>query len=39
MSSNKRIFGLDLMRAVAIMMVLCAHILSIDPHSSCSITQ
>lgn len=39
MSSSKRIFGLDLMRAVAIMMVLCAHILSIYPHSSASITQ
>ncbi len=39
MSSSKRIFGLDLMRAVAIMMVLCAHILSIYPHSSGSITQ
>lgn len=39
MSTSKRIFGLDLMRTIAILMVLCAHILSIYPHASGSIIQ
>ena len=31
---SKRIFGLDLMRAVAIMMVVCSHILWITPNAN-----
>lgn len=36
---TKRIFGLDVIRSVAIVMVLCSHILSIYPKSSGLITQ
>lgn len=31
---SKRVFGLDLMRAVAIMMVVCSHILWITPNAN-----
>ncbi|WP_310556428.1 acyltransferase [Flavobacterium sp.] len=34
MENNQRIFGLDLMRATAILMVLCSHSLWIYPESS-----
>ncbi len=37
--NNKRIFGLDLMRATAIIMVLCSHILWIYPDKSSIICQ
>lgn len=36
---SERIFGLDLMRAIAIMMVLCSHILWIYPQSTNMISQ
>ncbi|PWA04185.1 acyltransferase family protein [Flavobacterium psychrotolerans] len=37
--SAKRIFGLDLIRATAILMVLCSHILSIYPNVTNKLTQ
>jgi peptidoglycan/LPS O-acetylase OafA/YrhL len=37
--NNKRIFGLDLMRATAITMVLCSHVLWIYPDNSSIIAQ
>lgn len=38
-AATKRIFGLDLMRATAILMVLCSHLLSIYPRSTNKISQ
>lgn len=39
MKEQQRIFGLDVMRAIAILMVLCSHILWIYPKSDGFITQ
>jgi peptidoglycan/LPS O-acetylase OafA/YrhL len=39
MENNQRIFGLDFMRAIAILMVLCSHILWIYPSSNNLISQ
>lgn len=36
---SERIFGLDVMRAMAIIMVLCSHILWIYPQNSSMISQ
>ncbi|WP_158626872.1 acyltransferase [Flavobacterium sp. GT3R68] len=38
-NSSNRVFGLDLMRATAILMVLCSHILWIYPHPNTLISQ
>lgn len=38
-NSSNRIFGLDLMRATAILMVLCSHILWIYPHPNALVAQ
>ncbi len=39
MGNNQRIFGLDFMRAIAILMVLCSHILWIYPSNNNLISQ
>lgn len=38
-NNSKRIFGLDLMRAIAIIMVLCSHCLWIYPKSDSTVSQ